>query len=218
LPSSDAAAVFGEIYSSGFWGGSGGGSNPEHLAEYIALVDRLILEYKPSSVLDVGCGLGWTAERINWRDSVYVGVDVVPSVVEAAKLMQWGLFYACDAITEKLPPADFVILKEVTQHLDEVSIRKLLQNLSGYKRVLHVSVTPTGPYGRKMFVDIEMGQTRGVDLMEPPFSLACEHLLTYKLGETEYLCQLWTPGSQNWRDIIERAPLPCSDCLFATGG
>lgn len=193
MPGSDAAEIFGEIYRTNAWGGSGGGSEPAALSEYIALVDRLMIEYRPRSVLDIGCGLAHASARINWLDAVYLGIDVVPSVVRAAKAnMPRGLFYTYDAITDRLPPADFVILKEVTQHLDNASIDKLILNLAGfYRRILHVSaVVPP------MNHPSEMGATRGVDLTAAPFSQTGEHLLDYSIGDTRYLCQLWEPGVQ----------------------
>lgn len=78
---------FSKIYEHHEWGGtslSGPGSDAEHNYVYLRLLQSIIED--PSlainSVLDVGCG-DWTiGRRINWGSLSYVGMDIVPSVIE----------------------------------------------------------------------------------------------------------------------------------------
>jgi len=188
---SDAGAVFREIYATRKWGeGSGGGSIPKQVAPYLRFLDGLILKLKPTRVLDIGCGFGWMAGAVNWRGARYIGVDVVSSVIEEASHHLVGDFHVLDAITDQLPDADLVILKEVTQHLDNNSILKLLQNLESYPTVLHCSIHEGQANGA-----IKMGETRSVDLGLEPFNIPCEDVFNYQIAGSHYQCQLWRPAN-----------------------
>ncbi len=189
----DSERVFTDIYDRKVWGGgSGGGSNPQYLGEYIALVESL-LKPSPFFVLDIGCGVGWIAKSINWGDCEYLGIDVVESVVEQA----WDNtgrgkldFLSIDATNHPLPTADLVLIKEVTQHLDFATVHRLLKNVSHCGAVLHTSVLQDNSSND----DIEMGQTSGRDLDLAPFNLNCKTLLEYQVGDVWYLSQLWRPN------------------------
>ncbi len=56
-----------------------------------AIVDA-VLSCSPSSILDIGCGEGWLARRLSTENIKAIGVDVVPELVEAAKLAGNGDF------------------------------------------------------------------------------------------------------------------------------
>ncbi len=185
---SKAGKVFKRIYAEKVWGeGSGGGSTPELLSEYIAKIEELVLQYLPLRVLDIGCGYGWIARAINWHGAQYIGLDVAREAIEHIDKIVAGQFFHADAIDEGLPDAEMVILKEVTQHLDNASIHKLIEQLRAYPVVVHCSIVGEANE------DIEMGGTRGVDLSKEPFNLSCETVLCYEIPGSRYLCQVWRP-------------------------
>ncbi len=195
---SKAAEVFTDIYERKTWGdGSGGGSVPEHLPEYRALVETLIRQNGVKCVLDIGCGLGWLAASIDWQGAWYVGMDVASHpVAHMRKLIDKGngpagIVIHGDVLVDELPPADLVLLKEVTQHLDNASVLALIDRLRTYPLILHASVRS----GVGTNAPIAMGQTRGVDLTLSPFGLPCETVLIYSVANTQYLCQLWRPNA-----------------------
>jgi SAM-dependent methyltransferase len=66
------------------WGGhSGDGSLPYWTIEYRTFLERFLHMNNIRSVVDIGCG-DWQFSRfINWGNIRYVGLDVVPSVVDA---------------------------------------------------------------------------------------------------------------------------------------
>lgn len=186
----DSARVFGDIYRNQVWGGgSGGGSVPEHVPQYIALVERLVREHRPKAVLDIGCGDCVLAGAIDWGSALYIGVDVVPNVIaQAGGRVKGGYVYRCDALTDDLPDADLVLVKEVTQHLDLPSVTRLLIKLSKYRMVLHTSMVYGDVNG-----PCEMGATRGIDIGRVPFIHNVENVLEYQIGESRYISQIWRP-------------------------
>lgn len=51
-----------------------------------------ILSHFPESVLDIGCGEGWLIRELSPQVSHLVGVDVVPDLIEQAKIFGEGTF------------------------------------------------------------------------------------------------------------------------------
>ncbi len=69
-----------------------------------AIINK-ILEYKPRSMLDVGCGEGWLS-RIIAREGIYVlGIDVIPTFINYANLKGSAQFDVCSY--ENLPAYKF---------------------------------------------------------------------------------------------------------------
>ncbi len=74
----------------------------------------------------------------------------------------------------ELPEADIVLVKEVTQHLPNSDVIRMLDRLSQYNCVVHCS----GGLGEPN-CDIVMGDCRPVDLSLPPFSRNARTVLEY---------------------------------------
>jgi len=51
-----------------------------------------ILDKKPKTVLDIGCGEGWLARELNKSGIRTLGIDVAPELIEAANKEGGGLF------------------------------------------------------------------------------------------------------------------------------
>ena len=77
-----------------------------------------------------------------------------------------------------------MLLKEVTQHLPNADVIRLMDRLKDYPLVLHCS-----GYGGVVNSDIAMGETRPVDLSLPPFNLPAKTVLTYGGGYTVQLLE-----------------------------
>lgn len=172
--------VFGDIYARRVWGdGSGGGSDPTIAAPWCRLVEDFIHGYCIWSVLDVGCGDGRLAGAIDWDGTRYTGIDCSRQALNMHPKHDVRLM---DALAD-LPQAtyDLVLLKEVTQHLPNAEVIRLMERLRRYPRILHCSGIGGTPNG-----DIKMGEGRYVDLAAPPFHLPAKEILRYG----DYVCQL----------------------------
>ncbi len=84
----DRRAAFQRIYRENLWGGqrgefcSGLGSDADHAATYAALVSDFIREHGVRSVVDLGCGDFTVARRFLTDGIRYVGVDIVPELID----------------------------------------------------------------------------------------------------------------------------------------
>ena len=189
--------IFTDLYAPGsMWGdGSGGGSDPKNAAAYVTFLNGFLAALKPATVLDIGCGDGRMAGAINWQGAHYIGIDVAQPALDLFR--QWSgdmktarsvEFWPANAITEKLPFADLVLIREVLQHLTNDDIMRLLERLRWYPMVLHCSVMANTTNG-----DVETGWCRGVDLSLPPFLLPAKTVFQYEITHAKYICQVWRP-------------------------
>ena len=117
------AKTFEGLYSAGGVG-SGPGSSPANTIEYRAFVSRFIEANGIRRVIDLGCG-DWQVSRfLDWSGVEYVGLDVVPEIVERnrSRYGQANLrFEICDS-PEALPEGDLLLSKELLQHLPNSTI------------------------------------------------------------------------------------------------
>ena len=188
--------IFTDIYRRKVWGdGSGGGSAPGVAVPWAEIASKVIAHLKPRTVLDIGCGDGWASEAINLNGAWYYGVDPVEEMVDKCRArhhMRFGRTYLClDAITDELPEAELVLLKEVTQHLSNASVAALLDKLRRYPAVLHCSAMDfSNPE------DIQDGCYRPTYLRRY-LDAHCIHRIeskgTWDHGGSSYFVELWRP-------------------------
>ena len=184
-PGADAAGgasrmeqVFSRIYRDNEWQGSGPGSTAETSFEYRYFLESFLRTNRIRSVLDVGCG-DWRFSRyIPWEGVQYVGMEVVPDVVEANRRR-----YACDSVrfvcadarSVELPPADLLIMKDVLQHWTNAEVAEFLPRVRAYRFALITNTTNRVEANR----DCPTGGYRYLDLTRPPFSVPATVVLRY---------------------------------------
>lgn len=172
--------TFDSIYDRAHWGSasdgrglSGPGSTIEATAEYRQFIESLVEDEKVLSVVDAGCG-DWTfSQQIDWGAADYLGLDVVVSVirrVQAAHETPSIRFQQRD-LTEELPRADLLIVKDVLQHLPNRYIHRFILNNLQPGRFRIAVVTNDRTYDHRDNRDVRAGGFRGLDLKAPPFSL-----------------------------------------------
>ena len=120
---------FTEIYDRGIWGPGGGvGSAPDKTVEYRAFVQQFMARNRVRSVVDLGCGEWQFSQLIDWSGVRYLGVDVVPAMIEKNQ-RDFGasnIAFETFDLLAKLPRADLLLCKDVLQHLPNKTIKDYL--------------------------------------------------------------------------------------------
>jgi SAM-dependent methyltransferase len=199
--------AFTDIYRQSAWNKldetvrSGEGSAPELNKGYISLLQRFIRERGIRAAVDVGCG-DWSFSRlIDWSGVNYIGVDIVPEVVETLRAryarpsvcFELGDFVTCD-----LPPADLIIAKDALQHLPTELVKKFLTRLPRFNYAILTNdrrrLEPRA--WRNLWLpvesevvnsDIRPGGYRPLRLREPPFNLKAVELMQLRMHHTNGL-------------------------------
>ena len=210
-----AQDVFSEIYATGQWGSSGesfdsgSGSWGLPAQSYVKFVRELIENSETRRAVDIGCGDFRVASGfVDLLDS-YVGVDVVPELIDRnmAEFGRPGLsFLALDAAISELPDGDICFIRQVLQHLSNNEITSILQRCSHFPIVVVTEHWPASehrtranrdkPHG----ADTRLDRGSWVDIAERPFRCGPtrECLVVpvdrpeYQMGET-IRTVVWTP-------------------------
>lgn len=152
---------------------------------YRIQLQRLLKEKQITSVVDLGCGDWQFSKMLNWSGIHYIGVDVIPTVVQrnnelyGTPLIQ---FVHLDATKDDLPAADLLICKDVLQHLSDSDIQGIIPKLSQFRYCLLTN--DYCPFIETNYPYENQGGYRKLDLTKPPFNLAGELLLEYKHERT----------------------------------
>lgn len=133
---------FEEVYRlGGFDGkGSGVGSNLGYCLDYMRFLQGFMREHEVRSVLDVGCGDWQFAKHMDWSGIRYTGMDVVREVIDQNKVFENPRckFVYGDALTDELPKAQLLIVKDVIHHLKHKDVQRLVDRSKNYPLVLWV--------------------------------------------------------------------------------
>jgi len=184
----DTQTLFSEIYEKGYWGTSsrypfysGTGSHDEtQTLPYVHAVKSLIAALPQSPVMiDLGCGDFNIGRQLYSQSRHYYAIDVVPELVvhNQQHFKADNLTFNCmDATTEKLPDADILLIRQVLQHLDNQSIKAIVDQLRGFEHIIVTEHVPAGSFTANIDKppgpDNRMRIKSGVDISAPPFSLS----------------------------------------------
>ena len=178
----NVAGVFNTIYDRSIWGGgSGAGSSPQIARPYMSFLQAFLNNNPIRSIVDIGCGDWQFSQFINWGDRDYLGIDIVPSVIEAnnARFAKSSISFVCaNPLDDNFDPpsGDLLLLKDVLQHLSNANVQKLLDLTPRFKYSLITNAyAPTND-------DCENGDTRPLDIRAAPFNLTSA-VLVYPFRE-----------------------------------
>jgi SAM-dependent methyltransferase len=178
--SDGASDAFRQIYETDHWkGGSGEGSDVAAIEPYRRLLETVIAATDVDTIVDAGCGDWQFSRLIDWSGKRYLGVDIVPAVVEANR-QAFGRedveFVAADIRTDDLRTADLLLCKDVLQHWDLQSIVAFLaRNLPRYRYALITNDIASVHIGAEMLNgEIPIGHWRPLDLERPPFGATAQ--------------------------------------------
>jgi SAM-dependent methyltransferase len=170
----DARHVFSSIYAADEWkGGSGEGSTIEATEPYRRVLQRVLTARDVASVIDVGCGDWQFSGLVDWRTKSYVGVDVVPELLQRNREIAPSRFeFVCaDARLVDLPSADLLVMKDVLQHWPLTDIASFLaRNRARFRYMLLTNdiASVHWPADRQNS-ECELGAWRTIDLECSPF-------------------------------------------------
>lgn len=178
-------SYFTGMYEQNVWGDpasrSGSGSNPATTANLRAELPMFLTQLDVKSLLDLPCGdWAWMQFVDLSALDLYVGGDVVPAIIEGVRLEHGGPgreFMVIDALSDRLPAVDAVMVRDLLGHLDVPQVRRLLQNVrrSGATWLLatHYPELPANLHG-------DMGGWRPQNLTLPPYSWPPPHAILWE--------------------------------------
>jgi SAM-dependent methyltransferase len=186
--SAEAREAFGRIYATDEWtGGSGQGSRVAATQRYRAVLETIVGAVDVRSVVDVGCGDWEFSQLVDWSGVSYLGLDVVPDVIERNRARFGGprvAFELRDGVNESLPTSDLLICKDVLQHWPIDAIRQFLATTrSAHRYVLltnDVSSVHCPP--ERLNSDVPVGGWRTIDLELSPFGVRPAWRLDLDIG------------------------------------
>ena len=167
------ASIFETIYREKRWGaglGSGHGSLPKGTEPYRAFLEDFIRANRIRRVVDYGCGDWQFSRLIDWQGAEYVGLDVVPALIEANRIAFARPGVSFDLSPEnpdELPDGDLVIAKDVLQHLPTADIHAFLADVLPRYRLALL----TNDSGEQVNDDVAPGGWRPLDLTMEPFGV-----------------------------------------------
>ena len=154
---------------------------PLHVMGYVQMLQGLLKKLGVRTVLDLGCGDWQFSRLIDWSGIDYVGIDVVPSVIEKnqaehSKSNVRFLLHSGDF--SNLPKAELLIVKDVMQHWSNQSIFSFLPVMRTFP--LSLVTNCVNPERETVNRDIPDGEYRYLDIRLPPFSISAQEVYEFK--------------------------------------
>ena len=178
--------VMNQIYEMNLWGGnqfdfySGSGSHdPKIIDPYLKVLIAFLESYNPPLIVcDLGCGDFNIGKHLTKYSKKYIAIDIVENLIERNKHIYKAdnlEFHSLDIIEDELPEGDYIILRQVLQHLSNKDIEKVTKKIVAYKYIILTEHIPLGNFvPNKDIVSgqgIRLKQNSGVNILEPPFNL-----------------------------------------------
>jgi hypothetical protein len=133
----DLAKRFERIHETNLWGAdtsvSGVGSELEATAAIRERLPGLLKELGVRSLLDAPCGDHRWMASLDLDLDLYVGMDIVPSIVEALQQRYQAdarrSFVLADMTRDKLPRCDLILSRDCLVHFSFATLDRALRNL-----------------------------------------------------------------------------------------
>lgn len=149
---------------------SGPGSSLLQTAEIRRSLPLLFASYEINSMLDAPCGDYNWLRHVDLKLEKYVGIDIVPSIIEQNRARyenQNRKFFASDVTADFLPQCDLILCRDCLVHLSFAEISSAILNFcdSGAKYLLITTFPKT-----RANPDIQTGDWRPLNFQLPPFN------------------------------------------------
>jgi hypothetical protein len=165
------------IYENNYWESkesvSGTGSTLKYTKNLREVLPRLIHRFGIKSILDAPCGdFTWMRHVLKNVDVRYVGGDIVQPLIRLLN-QRYGSgqisFIHLDLISGKFPSADLMICRDCLFHLSYADTRRVLENYIT-SEIPYLLTTRHKGLGKIKNRDIETGDFRLIDLIQPPYN------------------------------------------------
>jgi len=166
--------IFKQIYQKNIWGGtesrSGEGSSLEATKVIRQAIPNLLDRLGVKTLLDAPCGDCHWIRRMELHDVRYLGVDIVPEIIEQLNSEDWGEFHCSDILQDHLPEADLILCRDCLVHLCSGDISRAIRNFrqNGAKWLLSTTFPRHG--NGRVIQSHETGRWRPYNLQAPPFN------------------------------------------------
>ena len=172
---SDSAKIFTEIYRNCAprldESASGPGSNLAQTEEIRRALPILLDSLDANFMLDIGCGDFFWLSRVHLGVKTYIGVDVVPQLVEQLQTRFGDAdrnFIARDSTTDLLPSADVILCRDCLVLLSNEDTKRALRNFcNSASKYLLATTFPNLTNNR----ETSTGVWRPLNLQLAPFNL-----------------------------------------------
>jgi hypothetical protein len=165
--------LFLDIYKTNFWrdveSRSGTGSNLTSTRKLVEELPALFRMLEITSILDIPCGDYYWMRTVPMQGIKYIGADLVLEIIEDNKQRHPHVdFIELDMLTDKLPYADLIIVRDCLVHFPNDAVFRALNNI--YESASKYLLSTTFPnHSNKN--DIKMGDWRPLNLEDAPFNL-----------------------------------------------
>lgn len=190
-----AGVVFTRIYEKNLWADaesrSGRGSTLARTAAVRDALPALLGDLGARSMLDAACGdFNWMS-RIDLGRVSYVGIDVVPRLIERNRRLYGGEgreFVLADITRDPLPGTDVILCRDCLIHLSLEDARAAIAN---FKRSRSRHLLATTHATVRQNIDIQTGSWRSINLRLPPFDFPAPSRLIVEDEEAGKCLGLW---------------------------
>jgi hypothetical protein len=149
----------------GLWGKS------KNIHKYDMIKEQLpgvFKKYNIKTLTDCGCGNFFWLNSIDWKGVKYLGLDIVPELIESNKVKYPQFDFKCINIVEEIPAyADMFFVRSVFIHLTNADIMKAINNIKSSGSKYLMATTAFNVDSNK---DTKCLMLTKRDLTKPPFN------------------------------------------------
>ncbi len=182
-----AEEIFNTAYTSPVWGSteslSGTGSELRATITIRKILPQLLKKYRVTTFLDAPCGDWNWISQMELPVAKYIGVDIVPSVIDANNKKyanEQCTFQHCDITQDDLPRVDFVLCRDCLVHLSNQDIISVIKNFK-HSGIVYLC-TNNYPDAKKNYNQFTGLSWRELNLFLSPFNFP-EPLETFDDGD-----------------------------------
>ncbi len=185
-------SVFNVIAQNNYWGSEETVSGPGSTLDTTQILRKSLMqvfaELNIRTIVDAPCGdMNWM-RQLGYPFEKYIGIDVVPMLIEKLRSQQFPAFYhfqVGNIVTDILPTADALFCRDCLVHLPFLAIQeaKKLWKLAGFKYVFATTFPQTHENQ-----NIKIGEWRPLNMEIAPFHWSKPRLIIAEYPGSAPLC------------------------------